>query len=101
MAVGHLYYFLAHVYPTVYGKDILHTPQFLLDWFGLGIYVPPTPQVMSTGRRLDATGGGGGGGRNNNLFQAPGRVNPPGGPSSTSGSSGHNWGGGGRVLGRE
>ena len=34
IAVGHLYYFLVDVFPVVYGKDILHTPQILIDVFG-------------------------------------------------------------------
>ncbi|KAL9178526.1 hypothetical protein ACHAXT_001864 [Thalassiosira profunda] len=31
IAVGHLYFYLVDVVPIVYGKDILHTPQFLID----------------------------------------------------------------------
>lgn len=82
IAVGHAYYFLVDVVPLVYGKDVLHTPQFLIDYFGVGEYVPPVPNARTTGQ-------------GNNTWAAPGRVNPPANPTST----GHNWGGAGRTLG--
>jgi len=78
IAVGHLYYYLVDVVPLVYGKEILHTPQFLIDYFGVGEYVPPAP-VTNAG------------------FAAPGRVNPPADPARRTG--GYNWGTGGRALG--
>jgi len=82
MAVGHLYYFLVDVYPQIYGKDVLHTPQFLINYMGTGeyTYVPPTPAQTTTTfgqtRTLGATGSG---------TPAP--------------ATGHNWGGGGQALG--
>lgn len=88
IGLGHLYYFVVDVVPLMYEKDILHTPQFLIDYFGIGQYVPPV--ATNPGRQ----------GFGNNSFNAPGRVNPPSDPgSSRSGSSGYNWGGGGRTLG--
>lgn len=88
---GHLYYFLVDVVPLVYGKDFLHTPQFLIDKFGIGNYVPPAAQPaqqQQSGRT--------------NAWNAPGRVNPP---QDTNGlrrrnvGGGYDWGGSGRVLG--
>lgn len=80
IAIGHIYYFLVDVVPAVYGKDVLHTPQFLIDWFGVGEYIqgpgganaPDAPPAAPRG----GNGGGGGGGR-------------------------HPWGGGGRALGTQ
>jgi Derlin-2/3 len=80
--IGHIYYFLVDVVPHVYGKEILHTPQFLIDQFGVGIYQPtaaPEPPAADGG-----TGFAGG------TPQQP-QAQPRGG--------GHNWGGGGRRLG--
>merc|ERR1712157_20739 len=42
IAVGHLFYFLVDVVPIVYRKDLLHTPQFLIDQLGVGAYVAPS-----------------------------------------------------------
>lgn len=81
LAVGHLYYFLVDVVPIVYGKDLLHTPQFLIDQLGVGAYVAP-----------NVTGGTG-----NNTWQPPGRANPPSDPATPA--RGHNWGTGGERLG--
>jgi len=81
IAVGHLFYFVVDVVPIVYGKDLLHTPQFLIDQLGVGAYVAPS-----------VTGGIG-----NNTWQQPGRANPPSDPARPS--SGHNWGSGGQRLG--
>eukprot|EP00568_Trieres_chinensis_P015599 CAMPEP_0183323686 /NCGR_PEP_ID=MMETSP0160_2-20130417/75097_1 /TAXON_ID=2839 ORGANISM="Odontella Sinensis, Strain Grunow 1884" /NCGR_SAMPLE_ID=MMETSP0160_2 /ASSEMBLY_ACC=CAM_ASM_000250 /LENGTH=243 /DNA_ID=CAMNT_0025491109 /DNA_START=242 /DNA_END=969 /DNA_ORIENTATION=+ len=50
IAMGHIYYFLVDVVPIVYGKDVLHTPQFLIDHFGIGEYVTPTPAATAGGR---------------------------------------------------
>jgi len=75
---AHLYYFAVDVVPMVYGKDILRTPQFLIDYFGIGEYRPeaaprvPVPMGARGGGNV-ADGGGGGA---------------------------HNWGGGGQALGR-
>jgi len=81
---GHVYYFLVEVVPAMYGKDVIHTPAFLVDFFGPGQYVPAVQAA--------AAGGGG--------WQAPGRVNPPAQPAAGGGSSGFSWGrGGGERLG--
>jgi Derlin-2/3 len=74
IAVGHIYYFLVDVIPVVYGKDILHTPQFLVDFFGVGEYVQAPREYAAAPRR----------GANPNEPRAGG---------------GHNWGGAGRTLG--
>lgn len=84
-AVGHIYYFLVDVVPKVYGKVYLTTPLFLIQKFGIGEYISPTPRG-----RMTAFG--------NNTSVAPGRVDPPGDPAASTGS--HNWGNGGQRLGR-
>lgn len=75
IAIGHIYYFLVDVFPQVQGKDVLHTPQFLIDYFGIGEYRPDPVRVQvpqpNQEQQQRAAGGGG-----------------------------HNWGGG-RQLGRE
>jgi len=90
LVIGHLFYFLADVVPQVYGKDILQTPLFLIDYFGVGHYQPnqaerearnnPWQQRAAANTTAGNAGGGatGGGGA----------------------SRGHSWGGG-RALGRE
>lgn len=65
IGIGHIYYFLVDVVPTVYGKDVLHTPQFFIDFFGVGEYVapiggadaPPPPQGNDGGRHQWGAGG--------------------------------------------
>lgn len=84
MAVAHIYYFLVDVIPVVYGKDFLRTPQFLIDYFGVGQYQPQADPMP----RAPARGGFGGGTTGENA----GRANTGG---------GYNWGGGGRALGRD
>eukprot|EP01082_Thalassiosira_pseudonana_P004719 g4348.t1 g4348 contig15:842547-843389(-) len=86
IAVGHLFYFLVDVVPIVYGKDVLHTPQFLIDRLGVGAYVPPA-----------AAPGARGGAAGNNTWAPPGRTNPPADPARPA--RGHNWGNGGQRLG--
>lgn len=80
IAAGHIYYFLVDVVPIAYGKDILHTPQILIDYFGIGEY---TPANAAPAQQQQQFGG----------FHAPGRVNAPRDPAA------HDWGGGGRRLG--
>lgn len=80
--MGHLFYFLADVVPQVYGKDLLVTPLFLIDYFGVGHYVPNQAQREA---------------RNNPYSNEP-AGNEAGGGGPTRG--GHSWGGG-RALGRE
>ncbi|CAM9507154.1 unnamed protein product [Chrysoparadoxa australica] len=87
IGVGHLYYFLVDVLPDRYGKEILFTPNFLVDQLGYGETSGVT-RVAPTGfgqtaappgfPRTGGSGGSGGGG---------------------GGVGGHAWGGGGRVLG--
>jgi len=108
IAVGHLYYFLVDVVPQVYGKDVLHTPQFLIDQLGIGEYVTPVPEAR-LGGGANRTGGAAFGGARNNVtgLSAPGRVGAPADPAASGGSGqatrsrGHDWGGGGRVLGTD
>lgn len=77
---------MADVMPAVYGKDVLQTPRFLIDYFGVGEYVPPANDpapggrgggVVGVGRPL-VTGGGG---------------------AAAGGGGGHNWGSAGSRLG--
>ena len=89
IAVGHLFYFLVDVVPLVYGKDFLHTPQFLIDRVGIGAYVAPAA--------APAGGGGRGGAVGNNTWTPPGRVNAPSDPARPA--RGHAWGSGGQRLG--
>lgn len=99
MAIGHLYYFLADIVPLVYGKNVLNTPQFLIDQFGIGLYQPPPQQEQQQQYQAGAM---------------PNPWNARGGGTNTSSRSsnsssglrrrnldanGHDWGGGGRVLG--
>lgn len=87
MAIGHIYYFLVDVFPVVYGKDILKTPTFLVETFGIGEYIP----AAATGAARPVGGGGGFGGR------------PAGGPAAAARPTGggHNWGAGGQRLGTQ
>ena len=84
MVMAHIYYFLVDVVPLVHGKDILTTPQFLIDYFGIGEYRPEA-QPQQPAQRGGFGGGGGGG-------------NAAGGGGDRGGA--HNWGGGGQTLGR-
>jgi Derlin-2/3 len=91
--IGHVYYYLVHIFPLVYGKDVLHTPQFLINYFGVGEYqyVAPAPARVQGGRPLGAMG--------NNTWAPPaGRRNEPA-PAAAAGTGRYNWGGQGNVLG--
>ena len=77
LAIGHLYYFLVDVVPQVQGKDLLVTPRFLIDYFGIGEYRPEEPRLARVPGNQDAPAAGQGGG-----------------------GGGHAWGGGGQRLGR-
>lgn len=82
MVIGHLYYFLADVVPQVYGKDFLQTPNFLVDYFGVGQYSPDHTVQEA---------------RNSPWNQPrPGAADGAG----DRGRRGYNWGGG-RALGRD
>lgn len=60
LAVGHLFYFIADVVPQVYGKDILQTPMFLIDYFGVGHYTPdPAVQAARNNPYANRAGGAG------------------------------------------
>jgi Derlin-2/3 len=90
LAIGHIYYFLVDVVPMVYGKDILRTPQFLIDYFGVGEYRPQEPAAAAAAapNRGGFGGLGGGGGA------------AAGGAAAGDGYRGHQWGGAGNALGR-
>lgn len=79
MAIGHFYYFLVDVVPQIQGKDILVTPQILIDHFGIGEYQPPARGAAPV-MRAPAAGAGG---------------------AAAAAGGGYQWGGGGRPLGRE
>lgn len=78
---AHVYYFLADVVPQVQGRDIINTPQFLIDYFGVGEYRPEQPDVVRP--------------------PPGGAAPPPGGAGAGAGFGGYQWGGAGRPLGRE
>mmetsp|Transcript_14247 Transcript_14247/g.21934 ORF Transcript_14247/g.21934 Transcript_14247/m.21934 type:complete len:274 (-) Transcript_14247:403-1224(-) len=80
IGVGHVYYFVAEIIPALYGKDILHTPDFLVEYFGTGVYIPPVPTAAQQ------------------RYPGPGRVNPPSGGARPVGGGGYNWGSG-QTLG--
>lgn len=80
LVIGHLYYFLVDVFPQVYGKDLLVTPNFLIDQFGVGEYRPEQPLRNPADARPQAGGAAAAGGR---------------------GGQQYTWGGGGRPLGRQ
>jgi len=92
VAIGHVYYFLADVVPQLHGKDILQTPQFLIDRFGVGEYQPepvrPAPPA-----------GGGPQIRGFGQAQAPPAQQQP--QQGGGGGGRYNWGGTGRPLGRD
>ena len=89
MALGHLYYFMADVVPMVYGKDVLQTPGFLIDYFGLNQYQPPANPYQSQPRqRMGGFGSSASSSSSNNTRS-----------TGSSSSSGHNWGSGGNRLG--
>lgn len=85
LLIGHLYYFLADVYPQVAGTNVLVTPAFLVDKFGIGTY-RPAPDAVNPADAPPGEGGnrGGIGDDNNNNARA----------------AGHTWGTGGQALGR-
>lgn len=79
MGVAHLYYFLADVVPQVQGREVLQTPQFLIDRLGVGEYraaaQPRAPRPAAAVQQQQQQRAAGGGG--------------------------HTWGGGGQRLGRD
>ncbi|MEL7342702.1 MAG: hypothetical protein AAGM67_19615, partial [Bacteroidota bacterium] len=93
MAVGHLYYFMVDVIPVVYGRDVLQTPRFLIDYFGVGEYTPPVPDTQQP------RGGFGGFGGNATPARNVGNDAASGGRGG--GGGGHQWGGGGHRLGTD
>jgi len=98
LTLGHLYYFFADALPLTSGKNLLQTPQFLVQYFGYNTYTAtPTPAFGGRnqwGGAHDTTAGatarssGSGGGTT--------AASPRGG---NSGGSGYNWGSGGTRLG--
>jgi len=115
--IGHIYYFLVDVTPQAYGKDFIHTPQFIIEQIGMGTYIPSGP-INAAPSNNNSSGGtrtnwGSGGQRlgstpssstNNNSSSTPvqrrsapqqqqqQRSTPQ--PQS---SRGHSWGGGQRL----
>jgi Derlin-2/3 len=80
LSVGHLYYFLVEVVPRVHGKDVLRTPQFLIDQFGVGEYRAAAP-IQNPAEQPRA---------------GFGAVHP-----AQPAAGGHTWGTAGRPLGRD
>jgi Derlin-2/3 len=97
LAIGHLYYFLADVYPQVSGKDILVTPRFLIDRFGIGDYRPAaTAEVRANPQQAAGAPPAGGG----HVWGGTGRPLGRQGEAAQP-AGGHTWGTGGRPLGRQ
>jgi len=113
---GHIFYFLVDVVPNAYGKDILFTPQFLIDQFGIGHYVgAATPRAPDNrpnavhrphqwGTGGQSLGGSGPTGRAASAARSTGTTSG----SSSRGAAappaprqggGYTWGGGGQKLG--
>jgi Derlin-2/3 len=85
MAVAHVYYFLADVVPQVQGRELLQTPQFLVDKLGVGLFVAAAvapPPAVAAARRTGGFGGAAGG-----VGAAPAPA------------GGHSWGTSGQRLG--
>ena len=91
MAMGHIYYFMVDVIPGVYGKDFIHTPAFLVDYFGIGHYQAP---VAAPAPAANHTGGARVSGFGSNASAG----NSSGGSAPARGGT-HNWGSGGQRLG--
>lgn len=83
MAVAHLYYFLADVVPQVQGREVLHTPQFLIDRLGVGEYRPQAGNAAPQ-----------------NPYRQPQAQQQQAAPQRGF-DVGHQWGGGGQRLGRD
>ena len=97
LCIGHLYYFLADVYPQVSGKDILVTPKFLIDRFGIGDYRPAaTAEVRANPQAPGAQPAGGG-----HVWGGTGRPVGRLGEAAQPAGGEHTWGTGGRPLGRQ
>ena len=79
IGIGHIYYFMVDVVPQVYGRDVLKTPQFLIDYFGVGEYRPDQREMPRA---------------------PPAGAARPGAPPAPRGG-GYNWGGGGQALGTQ
>jgi len=117
--IGHIYYFIVDVVPQAYGKELLRTPQFLIDRLGAGIYIPGNPpqQQQQTGaaaaprsnwggggQRLGTTSGGGGGAARSNppvnrtttTTPAQQAQQQPTQPTTTS-TGRYSWGGGQKL----
>jgi len=87
LVVGHLYYFAVDVIPGVYGKDFLHTPTFLIDYFGVGEYQATPPPVVPAAQ---AQRGGFGANINRVGDAASAAAAPAPAPAHNWGSSGGN-----------
>lgn len=92
IAVGHLYYFLVDVMPTVHRINLIKTPKFCVDvvqWAtGLTPAGQPVPGYTATPPPRAAAGGTPAGAATEGMRQR-GNARP----------ATYNWGGGGRVLG--
>jgi hypothetical protein len=95
MFLGHLYYFAADVAPLVYGKNFVHTPVFLIDYFGVGEYRPETP---APNVRRPRNNFGGFGNSAADTATAPDNAAAGAGANRRT-TGGHDWGSGGNRLG--
>ena len=85
--IAHVYYFLEDVVPQVWGRDVLATPQFLINYFGIGEYRPADPI-----RVIDPQQARGG---------PAAAAAAAGARAAAAGGGGYNWAGAGRPLGRD
>mmetsp|Transcript_2748 Transcript_2748/g.3804 ORF Transcript_2748/g.3804 Transcript_2748/m.3804 type:complete len:264 (-) Transcript_2748:28-819(-) len=62
IGIGHLYYFLVDVIPDQFGKEIITTPNFLIDFFGYnnttGVHRFPAPGASAPPRDYQRPGSG-------------------------------------------
>ena len=118
-ALAHIYYFMIEVVPNVYGKDILVTPAFLVDRFGIGEYrpagAPNVPMDVAAAPRAHTWGAAGNrlGGTDTPAATPTAPAATPTGsgvrgnvaglgqttPRATPAQGGHTWGTGGQRLG--
>jgi Derlin-2/3 len=86
--LAHLFYFLADVVPQVQGRDVLATPQFLINYFGIGEYRPADPIRVVDPQQAR-------GGPAAAAAAAGARA------AAVAGGGGYRWGEAGRPLGRD
>lgn len=92
LASGHVYYFLKEVVPQEYGKTLISTPSFLVNFMAAYSAAAPAGPPRGGGANIGGLGGAGGGGGGGG---GGGPVNRPGPPPAPTrfGGAGHRLGG--------